>query len=115
MWKHTQRLYFLIDLVLFYIYDLIMSGFKVALDVMTPQKLSNPRLIRCPVDSRTDTELTILANLISFSPGTIVVDVNTEQHAFVIHVMFSDSDDVIAQNIRQKLEARILRVMRGRS
>ena len=112
LFNYIKRFYYLIDLILFYIYDLFLSGFKIGLDVVTVKNLSNPRFIKCPVESKTDLELTVLANLISFSPGSMIVDVNIEQKIFVIHVMFNDTDEGIIKSVRDKLERRVLRVLR---
>lgn len=112
--SYIKRLYYLIDLILFYIYDLFLSGFKIGLDVVTVKNLSNPRFIKCSVESKSDLELTVLANLISFSPGTMIVDVDVEKRIFVIHVMFNDTDEGIINSVRDKLERRVLRVLRER-
>lgn len=112
LFSYIKRFFYLIDLIVFYIYDLFLSGFKIGFDVITVKNLSNPRFIKCPVESKSDLELTVLANLISFSPGTMIVDVNVEKSVFVIHVMFSDTDEGIVKSVREKLERRVLRVLR---
>ena len=107
-----KRFYFLLDLIVFYIYDLFLSGLKIALDVITSRNLSNPRFVTLSIQSRSDIEITILANLITFSPGSIVVDVNEKEFSLMLHVMFRASDESIKRSILEKLEYRVLRVLR---
>ncbi|MDA9189561.1 Na+/H+ antiporter subunit E [bacterium] len=110
--KILIKVYWTIDLILFYIYDLVISSFKVALDVVTRKDLSKPRLIEYKTGAKTELELTVLANLITFSPGTIIADISDDKKTFLLHVMFSESDKSILGHIENNIEKRILRVLR---
>lgn len=56
-------------LIGFFLYDLVVSSFKVAYDVITPPLLSRPRFLVVPLDAKTDAEIMLTANLISLTPG----------------------------------------------
>lgn len=95
----------------FYLAELIHSGLQVAVDVVTPRLRARPALIRVPSLARTDTELMVVCNLISLTPGTLVVDV-LEGSVLLVHAMFAEDPQRVAAELH-RLEQRVLQVLRG--
>ena len=93
----------------FYIRELLISSVRVAYDVLTPTFHMQPRIIAVPLDVKSEGEITLLANLISLSPGSLTLDVSPDRRALQVHVMYAgDSSEVAAQEIKQNLERRII-------
>ena len=93
----------------FYIWELLISSLKVAYDVLTPTFHMRPRIIAVPLDVQSEGEITLLANLISLSPGSLTLDVSPDRRTLQVHVMYAgDSAEAAAQEIKQRLERRII-------
>ena len=59
----------------FYALEVVRSNLRVAFDVVTPALRAEPGVVAVPLEARTDAEITLLANLITMTPGTLAVDV----------------------------------------
>lgn len=57
-----------------------------------------PGIIALPTDLRSNWEITLLANLITLTPGTLSVDVSADNNFIYIHAMdLPDVDETINQ------------------
>ena len=110
--RYFERLPRVLGLVGFFGKELLVSNLKVLWDVITPQHISRPGIISLPLDARTDTEIMLVANLISLTPGTLSLDLSEDKRVLYVHVMFLDNIDETRQQIKQGLEKRVLEVMR---
>ena len=98
----------------FYLWQLILANIRVAYDVVTPKHYMRPGVIAVPLDVRTDAEITLLANLITLTPGTLSLDLSPDQRILYVHNMYVDDDDVerAARLIKDGLERRVLELLR---
>jgi multicomponent Na+:H+ antiporter subunit E len=103
-----------LGLHLFMVWQLILANLRVAHDVLTPGYYMRPGIVAIPLDARTDAEITLLANLITLTPGTLSLDVSADRRVLFIHVMYIDDGDLdsIRRDIKEGFERRILEVLR---
>lgn len=99
-------------LVAFFLRDLVAANLRVAYDVVTPKHRMRPGVIALPLDAQTDEEITLLANLITLTPGTLILDVSPDRRRLFIHVMYLDKPEDVRREIKDGLERRLLKVMR---
>jgi multicomponent Na+:H+ antiporter subunit E len=95
----------------YFFWELLMSNLKVAYDVLTPTHHMCPGVIAMPLAAKSDGEITIVANLISLTPGTLSLDVSSDKKVLYIHVMYLVDRDASIRSIKA-LEARALEVLR---
>lgn len=108
---YVRRVPKIILFIGFFIRELIMSNLKVAYDVLTPKDYMHPGVIAVPLEAKTDAEITIVANLISMTPGTLSLDVSTDRQVIYIHVMYLDDRDAVQRHIKY-FESRVLEILR---
>lgn len=96
----------------FFFREVIKSNLRVTYEVLTPGRNMKPGIIAIPLDAKTDLEITILANLITLTPGTLSIDVSDDRTILYVHAMFIDDVAGAKQNLKHKLERRLLEVMR---
>ncbi|MGZ3216160.1 Na+/H+ antiporter subunit E [Paracoccus sp. T5] len=102
--SYFMRLYYWLRLVVMFVYELIVSSFSVLRDVLTPGQNSKPALIAVPLNVTTDLQITLLANFISLTPGTLSLDVSDDRKTLYIHAMFGDDPGAIRAQIRDRFE-----------
>ncbi|MCG9786669.1 Na+/H+ antiporter subunit E [Vibrio mediterranei] len=102
-----------IKLVLCFCYEMVISAAQVVWDVVTPTHLSDPDIVYVPLDVTTDLEITLLANMVSLTPGSLSLDVTEDKKHLVVHAMFAPKHEEVIQTIKQGMEKRILEVTRG--
>ena len=72
---------------------ILRSGFHLAYLILHPALPINPILIRYRTGLQEDAGIVLLANSITLTPGTITVEVNSQE--LVVHAM----DDISAQDV----------------
>lgn len=99
---------------LFYLRQLLLANLRIAYDVVTPRHHMRPGVIGVPLGARTDAEITLLANLITLTPGSVVIDVSDDRSTLFVHVMYLEGDDPdrARRDIKDTLERRVLEVLR---
>ncbi len=98
--------------MLFFFYELIKANLQVAFDVITPPFYMKPGIIRYPLDAKSDIEITLLANLISLTPGTLSLDVSDDKSALYIHAMYLKDEEEFIHSIKNGFERRLLQITR---
>lgn len=91
---------------------LLLSNVRVAHDVATPGHFSRPGIVAIPLDAKTPFEITLFANLISLTPGTLSLDVSSDNKTLYIHAMYIDDPDSLRHEIKEGLEKRLLELLR---
>lgn len=101
-----------VRLALFFGWELLLSNFRVARDVLRIRCVHKPAILAFRMKARTDWEITLLTILIILTPGTLVVDVDEEAYVLYVHVLDGPSPEAFQKEIAEGFEARILEVTR---
>jgi multicomponent Na+:H+ antiporter subunit E len=88
--------------------EVVVSAVRVAKDVINPSPRMRPALVWVPLDVRTDGQLTLLAILITLTPGTLALDVSPDRRRLLVHAMFASNADQVRRDIKAGFERRIL-------
>jgi multicomponent Na+:H+ antiporter subunit E len=109
---YCRRVPRLLEFLLFFLWELLLANLRVAYDVLTPKFHMNPGIIALPLDARTDNEITLLANVISLTPGTLSLDVSEDRRFLFVHSMYILDLEQEKQRLKDRLERRLLQVLR---
>ena len=96
----------------FVLWELFRSSLFLARDVLSPTDYSRPKVVSVPLRATSDAEITLLANLISLTPGTVSVDVSEDRKTLFVHSLYTYDEQEVVGAIQDRLEARILRLTR---
>ncbi len=104
-------------LILFYLKELVSASLRVAYEVLTPQDHMLPAVIAIPLDVKTDLEITLLANFITLTPGTLSIDVSADRKTLYVHEVYVKLGDTekIKKKIKGGFEKKILNITRSQS
>jgi multicomponent Na+:H+ antiporter subunit E len=109
---YFRKLPRLIGFVLYYLWELLKSNAIIAYDVLTPTHHMKPGVIAIPLDARTDLEITVLANLITMTPGTLSLDVSPDRKTLFVHAMYINDPGQLRREIKENFESRVLELLR---
>ena len=98
--------------VTFFLYELVLSNLRVAWDVLTPKAYRRPGVVAVPLDAETDAEITLLANLVTLTPGSLSLDVSPDRGCLYVHAMFVDEPEQLRQDIKNGFERRVVELLR---
>ncbi len=110
--SYFQKTLQFVRFALVFIRELLVSTWRVAQDVVKPLPQMRPGVIGIPLDARTDLEITMLANIISLTPGTLSLDVSEDRKTLYIHAMYVVNPDDLRREIKEGLERRLLELLR---
>jgi multicomponent Na+:H+ antiporter subunit E len=75
------------QLFLVFIFELFTSSIVVIQQVISPRINITPGIITLETELEGDVEITLLALLLTLTPGSVVVEVSTDNKKFYIHAM----------------------------
>lgn len=110
--NYGNKVLAVIRLLLFFIWELIRANLRVALEVLTPGLRIRPGVIAIPLDVKSDAEITLLANLITLTPGSISLDISIDRSVLYLHAMYIDDPDEVRREIKEGFERRVMEVFR---
>ncbi len=105
-----MRIIYALELLGFYLYEVIISNIRVAYDVLTPTHLMLPEMIEVDISGLTDRQLLAASNLITMTPGTLSLDVNEARTHLKVHCMYAADPETTAREIQTNYLRRIRRV-----
>lgn len=108
-WKRVNRI---ISLALLFIKELARSAFRVAVLVLSPRLVVKPGIFAFPLTVDRDFEITLLANLITLTPGTLSVDVSEDSNILYVHALDCSDPEAARRDIAEGFERKILEAFR---
>jgi multicomponent Na+:H+ antiporter subunit E len=110
--SYFRRVLQLFRFAAFFLRELVTSALRIAWDVVTPEHHMRPAVLGVPLDARTDAEITLLANLVTLTPGTLSLDVSEDRRLLYVHAMYVDDPDRVRRHVKQEFERRLLELLR---
>lgn len=98
------------SLMILFLYELVLSTFSVALLVLKPRLDFEPGIIAFPLMVKSDVEITLLANLITLTPGTLSVDVSDDKKTLYVHAIDASDPEGIIADIANGFEKKVIEV-----
>lgn len=94
-------------LVFFVIKELVVSSLRISWDILTPTMYARPRIVRIPINDLNDIAITILANAISLTPGSLSLEVSKNRQNLYVHAMYAERRNTTVANIYFDLGNRV--------
>lgn len=97
------------SLALLFLRELLMSAVRVAWIVVQPRMPLNPGIVAFPLSLKRDGHITLLANLITLTPGTLSVDVSDDRRTLFVHAIDVPDEAALIHDIASGFERKIMR------
>lgn len=95
----------------YFLVELVKANLEVTWDLLTPGSRLAPGIVRYEMLSRTSVEVALFADLVTMTPGTLVLTVTDDPPTAFVHGMYAHDPDDFRQELRE-LEGRLLRAWR---
>jgi len=108
------RVWRMLRLVLLFVAELLLSAIGVAKLVLAPNlaKHLKPAIVAFPLTATTDAEITLLANLVTLTPGTLSIDVSADRKRLFVHVLSLTSKEKLVRDLAAGFEKNVIEVFR---
>lgn len=100
------------SLVLLFLVELAKSAAKVAVLAVSPKLDLKPGIFAYELKTDRDLEITVLANLITLTPGTLSVDVSEDKKYLYVHAVTIDDVEAMREDIASGFERKIMEAFR---
>jgi multicomponent Na+:H+ antiporter subunit E len=110
--RSSRRVRRILSLVLLFLYELVVSAVRVAAVVLRPDmsRAVRPAIVAVPLTIKSDAEITLLANLITLTPGTLSVDVSADKSVLYVHALCMDDREAMIADIADGFEKKVREV-----
>lgn len=112
-----HRFYFynviaIIKLLYIFLVELVKSNISVLKVILSPKLNLRPGIFSLETELEKEWEITILSNLITLTPGTLVLEVSEDNKTLYIHAMDIDDVEQAKLDIKNTFEKAIKEVSR---
>lgn len=84
--------------------DIVVANVHVAVLILGPSHRLKPAFVHYPLELETEFAITLLANTISLTPGTVSADVDGDGKGLLIHALDMDDEQALIAQIRERYE-----------
>lgn len=104
----------ILALAALFLRELLMSALRVGVLVLRPdmRRVLRPAMVDFPLSTDRDTEIALLANLITLTPGTLSVDVSADHKILRIHVLEMGDEAEFRRSLAEGFERRVMEALR---
>ncbi|ODS56131.1 MAG: hypothetical protein ABS36_06850 [Acidobacteria bacterium SCN 69-37] len=99
-----------LSLSAFLAYDFVRANLKLALDVIRPNRMLRPAVVRVPLDVKSDAEILMFTTLVNLTPGSIALDISEDRHTMYVHVMHMETPEATRAELKNGYERRVVRL-----
>jgi multicomponent K+:H+ antiporter subunit E len=92
------------------LWDIVVSNLTVARIVLTPWSDPKPAWVPVPLDTRHPTAVTLLATIITTTPGTVSCVVDDERWEILVHALDCDDPAALAAQIKSRYERELMEI-----
>ena len=104
---YIRRVARITSLAWLFFVELAKSAWKVAVMVVKPDLDIKPGIFAYPLTVTRDFEITLLANLITLTPGTLSVDVSDDKKVLYVHAIDCADPEGARRDIAEGFERKI--------
>ena len=101
-----------LSLLALFLKELALSAWNVAVLVASPKMALKPGIFAFPLTVDRDFEITLLANLITLTPGTLSVDVSEDRKVLYVHALDCSDPVGTRRAIANGFERKIMEAFR---
>ncbi|RYY79642.1 MAG: Na+/H+ antiporter subunit E [Moraxellaceae bacterium] len=99
-----------IQLFVVVLWDILVANVRVARQVLGPLHQLHPKWVRVPLDTVHPKVNTLLALIITTTPGTVSAGLEEGQNNILVHALSSDDPNAVIEEIKQRYEQPLIKI-----
>jgi len=107
MWgddTYFRRPWRILRILVTFVWELVISATTVAMLVLSPGLKFRSAIIAVPLDVKHDLGVTLFANLLSLTPGTLSLDVSDDRSTLYVHAMDTEDAEAEKRDMKETFE-----------
>lgn len=107
----VSRPLLLLRFVAVVLYDILVANIAVARLILGRQESLQPAFVVMPLELRSELAISLLANTISLTPGTVSAFLSADRRSLVVHSLHTTEPDELLATIRQRYETPLKEIL----
>ncbi len=88
-------------------WDIVVANLQVAARILGPVERIDPRFVWVPLDVRRPRSITLLAGIVTMTPGTLSAELSDDHRHLLVHGLDVDDPQALVDGIKSRYEAPI--------
>jgi multicomponent Na+:H+ antiporter subunit E len=110
--SYFRRIPRMLSFLFTFMVQIVSGSLKIAYDIATPKHFMRPGILALPLTAESDIEITLLANIITFTPGTMSLDVSRDRKILYVYSVYITNEEADIAYIKNGLEKKLLEAIR---
>jgi multicomponent K+:H+ antiporter subunit E len=91
-------------------FDIVIANVRIAILILGPRRRIHPRFIAVPLVLTSPFSITLLASIISLTPGTVSSNLSGDRRTLLVHGLAVHDADEAVRHIRRRYEQPLLEI-----
>ncbi|HVL87723.1 MAG TPA: Na+/H+ antiporter subunit E [Candidatus Thermoplasmatota archaeon] len=110
--NYARKVLHAIAFAVLYLKEVLLANVQIAIDILTPRMRARPCIVAIPLGDRSDAEITLLASLLTMTPGTLSLDVSDDKKTLFIHAMYVRDVEELRRHVQRNFGDPVAELMR---
>jgi multicomponent K+:H+ antiporter subunit E len=88
-------------------FDILVANLVVAAYVLGLRGPIRPAFVEVPLDAASDDVAVLLAGMVTLTPGTVSVDIDSARRVLLVHALVTDDPGRTASEVKTRYESRL--------
>lgn len=106
----TVRIRPLVRLIVVVLGDIVIANLRLAVLILGPARRWRPRFVVIPLDAQHPFSITLLASIITLTPGTVSANLSGDRRSLLIHGLAIDDPDAAVRHVKQRYEQPLMEI-----
>lgn len=105
-----MKLLHILGFVIIYLWEIVLSTVRIGRLVLSPRLCLRPRFVEVPLDLRGDFPRFLFACLISMTPGSMSVGLDSRRDVLVVHLLDAPDPEAAVREMKTVFETPLIRI-----
>jgi multicomponent K+:H+ antiporter subunit E len=93
------------------LYEVLIANFAVARLILAGPRRLHPAFVVVPLDLRSDLAISLLANVICLTPGTVSARLSADRRRLLVHALDCDDPQALIASLKTRFEAPLKEIL----
>jgi len=109
--RYGWKLLYVLSFLGYFTVEVVKANVRLIRFVLGPNTTMRPAIVRVPVDLKSDLALTVLANVLTLTPGTLSLDIAESRDAIFVHVIDTESAEALRREVTEGFARRVKEIL----
>lgn len=111
--QYFRKISLVLGLLGVFLLDLLRANIRMAILILSPRMKLRPAVVAVPLVLKSKSAIVLLINLITLTPGTLSLDITTDQSVMFVHTVYLEDPEQFKQELLTGYEKRLQELFEG--